>query len=85
MEVHGKVGPGLRRAGEDVHAVVQHAGKVGVHVREGVEEEQRTRGRGGEVARVEGRHGSSGPEPDEVVRPVRVEIPWETCIGGGGG
>ena len=70
MKVHGKVGSRLRGAAEHVHAIVQHSGQVGVHVGEGVEEEQGPRRGAGEVACVERRNRPTRPEAYKVVRPA---------------
>ena len=70
MEVDREVRPGIRRAAEDIYAVVQNARQVRVDVGKRVEEDERARTRAGKVTGVKGCHGTARSEADQVVRPV---------------
>lgn len=95
VEVHRQVRARLRRAVKHIHAVMQNAREVGVDVRIGVKEEQGAWGGAREVARVKGGHGPAGPKPHQMVRPLRIKLPWlrhenvvvsgVAGVGGGGG
>ena len=75
VEVHGQVRPRGRRAAEDVHAVVQGAGEVRVHEREGVAVDEGPQRRVAVVRRVEGGDVAAVAEAQQVEGLVAVELP----------
>mmetsp|Transcript_9089 Transcript_9089/g.26509 ORF Transcript_9089/g.26509 Transcript_9089/m.26509 type:complete len:568 (+) Transcript_9089:1993-3696(+) len=76
VEVDGQVRPRQRRAGEHVHAVVEHRGEVGVHVGEAVEEDEAAHRRHlvAHVRREVRRHGGAVADAEKVERLLHVEL-----------
>lgn len=73
-EVDGQVGPCGGRAAEDVHAVVQDAGDVGVDVAEPVHDEQRAQGGVPVEPGVVGGHAGAVAEAEQVEGTGGVEL-----------